>query len=229
MNMRLIGVAAAGLLLAACAGQPVRPELSAAEVAAAENAQRIREHALAALPAWSLAGRVAVSNHGKGGSGRIEWRQDGAQFRVSLSAPVTRQSWQLVGTPGQAQLDGVDGGPRSGPDARLLLLEATGWDIPVEALGAWLRGTRAPSLGPARVEYGADGLPWRIEQGGWSIQFQWPQPEEPVPGDTGQASDPATAPRLPSRIDASRDQARVKLIVDQWVVDAWSVDPWSGT
>lgn len=196
---------ALGLLLVGCAGAPLRPAISAADVAAAEASQVQRESALARTPDWSMAGRVAVSNAGKGGSGRIEWRQDGPRYLITLSAPVTRQGWQLSGDADAARLEGLEGGPRSGPDARLLLLVATGWDIPVVALGDWVRGARATALAPATIEYGTDGLPRRIDQDGWTIEYRW-APDAAVDGETA----------LPIRVDAIRGEARVKLIVDEW-------------
>lgn len=198
------------LLLVGCAGAPLRPALPPSGVAAAEAAQLSREQALAAMPEWSLSGRVAVSNAGKGGSGRIEWDQHGHGYRITLSAPVTRQGWQLTGDADAARLEGLDGGPRSGPDARLLLLAATGWDIPVVALADWVRGARAPELATARIEYGTDGLPRRVEQDGWTIDYRW----------AADATTTEVGRALPSRIDASRGDARVKLLVDQWLTDA---------
>ena len=199
--------AALALVLGACSVAPVKPELTPSQRAAAEAAQVQREQHLRARQDWSLVGRIAVSNNGKGGSGRIEWNQQGPQYRVALSAPVTRQGWLLSGDAGGAVLEGLEGGPRSGPDARSLLLTATGWDIPVTALSEWIRGARAQALGPARISYGANGLPWSIEQGGWLIEYRWPE--------SGQAVAPEAVP-LPSRIDASRDRASVKLLVDEW-------------
>lgn len=205
--IRRLAIFAAVLLLAACTAAPVRPDLDPAQVAAAEAAQARREQALRAQQDWSLAGRIAVSNRGKGGSGRIDWTQNGPNYRIALSAPVTRQGWLLSGDADHALLEGLEGGPRSGPDARQLLLGATGWDIPVTALAEWVRGARAQALGPARITYGVDGLPWSIEQGGWLIEYQWPEldPAAPVPG-----------LRLPSRLEATRGEATVKLLVDQW-------------
>ncbi|MGQ4660056.1 lipoprotein insertase outer membrane protein LolB [Lysobacter sp. F6437] len=200
-------IAALALLLGACTPAPVRPDLTAAQIAVAEAAQVQREQDLRMRRDWSLVGRIAVSNRGKGGSGRIEWSQHGAQYEVALSAPVTRQGWRLSGDAGHALLEGLEGGPRTGPDARLLLLEATGWDIPVQALAEWIRGARARSLGPARIQYDANGLPWSIEQGGWLIEYQWPQPDPATPA--------GTTP-LPARLDATRGEASVKLLVDEW-------------
>ncbi len=206
MTTRRVLAIAVAALLSACVAQPVREALPPAQSAAAEAQQVAREAALRREPAWSLQGRIAVSNGRNGGSGRIEWVQQGDQFDVSLSAPVTRQSWRLVGSPGLARLEGLDGGPREGPDAAILLREATGWEIPVSALADWVRGGRAPGAGAAGVSYGQDGRLLRMEQGGWTINYHWPQPG---------AQSGASAP-LPARLDARRGEASVRLIVDQW-------------
>jgi len=200
--------------VSACAGQPVRqaPPIAAA---AALAAQETRESALQADPDWSLAGRVALSNGRQGGSGRLDWQQAGSRYAVSLSAPVTRQSWRLRGDPAGAVLEGLDGGTRHGADPGLLLLESTGWEIPVAALPDWLRGVRAPAQGPAALAFGADGRLATMEQGGWRIAYaDWR-----LPAADPQA--PATAPvALPHRIEATRGQARVRLVVDAWGDDA---------
>lgn len=207
------GIAFLLLLLAACVATPVRPDLGPAQLAAAEAAQHAREQAVRAQRDWSLTGRIAVSNEGKGGSGRIEWNQTGPRYHIALSAPVTRQSWHLFGGAGVARLEGLEGGPRTGPDARMLLLSTTGWDIPMVALAEWARGARAQALGPARIQYGSNGLPWRIEQDGWAIEYEWPQADALI----------GTAAR-PSRVDAVRGNARVKLIIDQWHRDQGGTD-----
>ena len=201
MNYWIIATLALGL--AGCASQPRRVELPPMQQQAAEAGQLAREAALHADATWSLSGRIAVTNGREGGSGRVEWQHSGDRYEVLLSAPVTRQSWQLTGDARQAQLAGLEGGVRTGADAGALLREATGWDIPVLALAEWVRGARASGLGDARIRYDAAGLPLHIEQGGWQIDYTWP----------AQASGLAT---LPTRIDARRGDARVKLIIDRW-------------
>lgn len=192
--------------LAACTSRPIRSELPPAQREAAESAQAAREAALRADPSWSLAGRIAVSTGRGGGSGRIDWRQAGERYEVSLSAPITRQSWRLSGDVSGAVLEGLEGGPRGGADAAAVLHEATGWDIPILALSDWVRGARSDALGPADVEFGADGRLSRIEQGGWTIDYRWPESSD---GSAG-------SPVLPSRLDARRGEAKVRLIVDEW-------------
>jgi len=184
--------------LAACASGPSREALPPIEgTPVAHQAQR--ESALAAMPAWSLSGRLAISNGKDGGSGRIEWRQDGPRFDVTLSAPVTRQSWRVTGGDGDAVLEGLEGGTRTGPDAGALVFEATRWRIPVDALVRWLRGSGSPD---AALAYAADGRLQRLTDAGWVVDYaDWRRV-----GDV----------ELPGRIEARQGEARVRLVVDDW-------------
>lgn len=224
---RIAALAVCAMVLAACTVQPVRKAPPVA-VDQARQTQLDREAALDRDSRWSLQGRVALSNGRDGGSGRIEWQQVGPRYAVTLSAPITRQSWRLSGGAGEVLLEGLDGGPRHGSDPAQLLRASTGWDIPVLALTAWLRGARAQGLGPAQLQFGVDGHLLRIEQGGWVIEYRdWRLP--PVAqGDVAvsEADDVAgevaalTAVALPHWLEATRGEARVRLIVDQWGADA---------
>ena len=210
MSRRLMPVAL--LALAGCATVGTPPPAAPGDIGAFEAAQREREAALGlatgdcGTPAWSMTGRVALSNGRDGGSGRIDWRQAAGSASVTLSAPVTRQSWTLRASPSGATLEGVPNGPLAGPDAETLLRETTGWQIPVAALGCWMRGARAGvAVGEASIAYGVDGNPLHIEQGGWRIEFDgWGE-------DAGQ--------RVPARVNAQRGQDRVRLVVDLWGVE----------
>lgn len=225
---RLALVGACVVLLAACTAQPVRkaPPVAATK---AQQTQLAREAALRADTHWSLRGRVALSNGDDGGSGRIDWQQAAARYAVSLSAPITRQSWRLSGDGRSALLEGLEGGPRHGRDPARLLQLSTGWRIPVIALASWLRGARADALGPARLQFGVDGRLLRIEQGGWTIEYRdWRLPQAAggevtdIPGKPGVAAarDQTGAVALPHWLQATRGTARVRLVVDHWGADA---------
>ena len=194
--------------LAGCGSMATRQAPPAAQVhATSEPAlETARLAVLDTLPAWSFQGRVAISKGRNGGSGRIDWQQQGEAYQVGQAAPVTRQSWQLSGGAGQpVRLDGLEGGPRSGTDAGQLLLQATGWDIPVEQLAAWVRGMPASgAIAPAYQGYDIEGLPRVLEQDGWRIDYlDWYPPVE-------------GRPALPRRIEAVNGDAKVRLIVDEW-------------
>jgi outer membrane lipoprotein LolB len=206
---RRLAVLCGCLVLAGCVSVPERTPaavLSGPAREAALAAQSAREEVLAATPAWSLEGRVAIARGTEGGNGRIDWQQQGDRFVVSLSAPVTRQSWRLIGDHARARLEGVEGGPREGVDASQLLLEATRLEVPVAALASWVRGARADSarFGPAEAGFDADGRLVRLEQAGWTIDYMDWAPAE------------GARPVLPQRLAAERGDARVRLVVDAW-------------
>jgi outer membrane lipoprotein LolB len=192
---RWIAAGLLALLATACTTPAPRRGSDAALLAA----QSAREAMLAEQDNWSMAGRLSVSADGDGGNGRIEWRQSGGDFEIRLSAPVTRKSWRLLSQGGKATLEGLEGGPRAGNDAEALLLEATGWRIPIDALGAWARGARA--RGPATVEFTPAGLPALISQQGWQVEYrEWD----------------AAEPARPRRVFARQGEATVRLVVESW-------------
>jgi outer membrane lipoprotein LolB len=190
--------------LVACAVQPVRQSPRSPATEAQVQAQQQRAAVLAAHPHWTMQGRVALSNGRQGGSGRIDWQQDGPSYSVSLSAPITRQSWRLSGDDRSARLEGLEGGTREGNDAEALLRDATGWVIPVSALGAWVRGNAAPELPAAELAFDAQGHLAELRQGGWTIDYSDWQVQ------------PAVGVELPRRLNAAQGEARVRLVVDGW-------------
>lgn len=207
---RLAGIAfAAALLLSACTAPAPRSALPPLAQPPGQHQQR-REAVLALQAAWSMQGRVALSNGRDGGSGRIDWRQEGDHYEVSLSAPVTRQSWRISGDDAHARLEGLGDGPLEGDDPSALLHEATRWDIPVTALASWVRGARADAArhGEAHLAFGADGRLAALEQAGWTVHYS--------------AWQAGTGVELPGRLDATRGSAKLRLVVDAW--DAGATD-----
>jgi outer membrane lipoprotein LolB len=123
----------------------------------------------------------------------------GDDFDIVLAAPITHQSWRLQRKAGRVRIDGVEGGSREGADAESLLLETTGWRIPVSALASWVRGAR--SSGAGSVAYDGNGLPLRLEQDNWVIDYRGWNSEDPP---------------LPVKLFARQGDASVRLIVDRW-------------
>ncbi|MFC6839998.1 lipoprotein insertase outer membrane protein LolB [Xanthomonas theicola] len=201
---------AALLALAGCSSLAPRqapPVAIAPPGEVVRQADAARAAWLAAHPNWSFQGRVAITKGRNGGSGRIDWKQRQRQYQVELSAPVTRQSWRLTGDSHRegGRLEGLEGGPREGQDAQRLLLEATGWEIPVNLLPDWVRGqVAADAATPEQVGYDAEGRLQTLRQMGWEIQFQeWYPPSD-------------GRPALPRRIEARSGDAKVRLLLDQW-------------
>lgn len=199
---------AAAFLLSGCA--TTAATRTAPPLTADVQAERQRERAewLSLYATWSFTGRAAISRGDKGGSGRIEWEQrDLHRYSIALSAPVTRQSWRLIGDlhSEAGRLEGLEGGPRDGEFAEELLLQATGWEVPLQQLGSWVRGAPAAEYPVESVEYDGQGRPALLRQAGWTVRY------------TAWRPGPAGQPDLPARIEAESGDARVKLQIDDWV------------
>ncbi|MEO6689206.1 MAG: lipoprotein insertase outer membrane protein LolB [Dokdonella sp.] len=188
------------VLLTACAGQHVKQSLPDAGGLAH---QIVREQTLAAQTAWTLRGRLGVSDGHDGGSGSLEWSQRDHQFRFSVHAPVTGKTWTLSGGPGHVVLEGLREDAIAGEDASTLLERELGWRVPVTELVSWARGARAP--GEARIEFRADGLPAQIDQAGWKVQFL--------------DYDERRSPPLPSKVFASKGSYKVRLSIREWTLE----------
>lgn len=189
------------VLLAACA--PVRVKPNAIATPAALAAQQTRESELAPRTRWTIAAQIGVSNGREGGSGDLEWHQDGANYSFTVRAANGRVV-RLDGDADRAVLEGVDDKPLVDSDPERLLRERVGWDVPIAALRDWVRGLRASS-GQAEMTFSDADLPATMQQGGWQIEYRdW---------FTGRN------PPLPKRVFATSGKNRVKLSIQSWSFD----------
>ncbi|QWT18593.1 lipoprotein insertase outer membrane protein LolB [Bacillus sp. NP157] len=186
-------------LLAACA--PTRPVVHREGDVVTMGQQEQREHDLADTSHWTLQGKLSVSDGENSGSGTLTWRQDGERYDFTVRAPVTGRSFRLTGGPEGAQLEGLDGGTRSGPDAETLMAQAVGWQIPMVELKRWVLGLRADG-GPADIRFGDDKLPSQLVQDGWTVDYrQW---------------DATRQPPMPVKVFAEKPPFKVRLAIEDW-------------
>lgn len=180
------------LVLTGCAAVPRAPE-------PIDASQRKAE--LLALASWRMTGSVAVSVNGEGASARLAWRQAGEKSELSLSGPLGVGALRAVFDPGDLSLEDGRGNSLHGDEARALLSDRLGTEIPLAALRYWVLGLPEPGT-PAQESIGPDGRPTRIEQAGWLVAID------------RYATDVAGG--LPTRLSASKDGARIKLAVSHW-------------
>ncbi len=190
----LVALAISALVLSACAPQRLRPD------AAGLDEQDRREALLAPMSNWQLVGRLGVSDGSDSGSGSLTWSQQGDTYRFELHAPVTGKTWLLSGDASQAKLQGLRDTTVVGDDAASLLRRELGWRVPVAELAWWARGMRAP--GTADLSLRPDGLPARIVQAGWQVDFL--------------DYDETQQPALPRKLFAESGNYKVRLAIQRW-------------
>lgn len=201
MSIRI--VVRVGLLLclaglAACA--PLRVRQNPQSLAA----QAARESSLSMQTHWKLTAHIGVSDGNDGGSGQLEWRQDGDRFSFTVHAPVTGRTWKLSGDSVHAVLEGVDPQPDTDSDAQRLLKQRLGWDVPLNDLASWVRGLRA-SHGQPTLVFDAQNLPAVLNQDGWKVEYRdWFTDRTPA---------------LPRKLFASKGKAHVRMLIQNWSFD----------
>lgn len=186
-------------LLAACASVPPYED----DPTRAEKQARYEERAatLGSLERWVLDGKLAVSDGQDGGSGTLEWRNKPGLSELDFRGALGRGAWQLDIQPGYAVLNLANGESWESGDVSTLVREHVGWDVPVDALGWWVRGLAAPGR-IERRDLDEAGRMTHLSQHGWNVEY------ERYRDFSGLA--------LPTRVEARSGARQVKFVMRDW-------------
>lgn len=155
------------------------------------------------LAGWRMSGRVAVVVGEDGGSAGIDWRQTGATSDVALTGPLGVGSLRAVLAEDGLMLEDSAGERLQGAPAEALLQARLGAAVPFGHLRYWLLGSPAPGE-PYQPAPAAPGGPAAFEQGGWTVSIGRLEPSAGV--------------SLPTRLQVSREDTRLKLVVTGWTL-----------
>lgn len=163
---RLYAPLALMLLLASCA---TRPPLTDAEL---DREWRQHSERLVQLSHWEARGRIAVRMDEEGWTAGLHWRQEPSSWHIRLLAPLGRGRYDLRGNAAGVQLRTPDDQLLMAGDARTLLQDNLGWQIPVSGLAYWVRGLPAPGGTPEQRQLDEHGRLRELQQDGWHIQYE---------------------------------------------------------
>lgn len=191
----LLLLALLGSVLSGCASlrQPAAIDSASAN---AGWASRLQE--LGAAPGFETSGRIAVK--GGGLSGALRWQQQGEMFRLRIAGPFGAGATLIEGVPSRVKIKNKDVDLETSEPQRVLL-ERTGWPLPLDALRWWVLGIPAPGEALPAAQIDALGRPTEMQQRGWLLRY----------GDYREAK--ATA--LPGRIEASRGEWSATVIFEE--------------
>ena len=197
IDLRIVWLTAVMLSVGGCA---LRPTVPGTSVPWAERRAR-----LVALSTWQASGRIAVKSDAGGGQGSVRWQQAETRSVVRVSGPFgagayeiawDRDAVEIIGRAGDAQL------AYAGPNAAEKFLHAQlGWSFPAMSLRYWILGVPDPGH-KSRERFDDNGWLAGIEQDGWSIAYDDFEIRNEI--------------WLPRKVVLNNDQARVRLIVDEW-------------
>ncbi len=186
-----LAVAALVATLSGCAA--LVPDTGAVPAAAIEAREPVA--------AFELEGRMAAADGERAASGPVHWVHSPTGDQWTLFSPLGQIVGQLVSTPSGAIALTADGRRITGDNVETLLPELLGLPAPVRGLAHWVQA--APREGATVLQRDRFGRPARISDAGWIVDYHEYADEDPL------------AP--PRRIDASWGEARIRLIIDQWI------------
>jgi len=152
-----------------------------------------------ALPEWQASGRFALRYGDTNEQGVLVWRQQGPRYTLLITSPWAQGGVQLEASPQGAQLRTEDGQLRYGDDADALLAQYVGWQLPVSALGYWLRALPQPNA-HFQGRWDAHGRLTHLHQHGWDIAY--------TRYDAGGTR--------PTKLVLTRTDLEARLVIDEW-------------
>jgi outer membrane lipoprotein LolB len=185
------------LLLTACASMRRAPAPAGTVVPGPASSWDARLATLQQAQSWDLAGRVAVAVGTQGWQASLDWRQRGADSEVHLAGPLGIGASVLRLTAAGLSVDGAP----PGVSALGQLQARLGFALPLAELRYWVLGVPEPGP-PFSLERDAEDRALHLTQVDWNIDYDR---YAAVDGDW-----------LPARLALTRDDVRVRLVVEHW-------------
>jgi len=190
------------LILSACSLTPRQPPPESGVSDARSKLQwQSHQAELQAFTQWTLVGKIGIRAAKESNAAQVNWQQQNEYFKINLSGPFGQGAAELSGTfesvllkiAGQQELQ------TNQPEA--VLLEQTGWDIPIKPLLYWIKGMPSPGQ-KASFELDAEGRLSRLTQAQWQLEYTGYQQLESL--------------WLPKKIQLYRDQVKLTLVIKGW-------------
>ena len=189
------------LVLAGCQTLP-RAVAPVSDGSPPEIAFADRQARFADIDTWTLRGRSALSNDGRGWNGTISWEQRGTALDLRFLAPLGAGTLRIQGDGELMHVQASDGTDFLTTDPDLELARFLGVEVPVTAMRWWVLGVPVPGVEAHEVELDEAGRAVSMTQAGWLVSY----PRYTERG--GQI--------IPGIVVAERAGTRVRLIIDRW-------------
>lgn len=148
---------------------------------------------------FALNGRISVRHDGARDSAGLRWVHDASSDEVLLLNPLGQTAVRVYRDQQQATLD--DGERHfQEADVEALMTRVLGWSLQLDELHHWALGRAAD--GPALIERDALGRLKVLRQDGWEVRYLEYAEEKPD--------------SLPKRMQLTRENLQVTLLMDEW-------------
>ncbi|MGB9429835.1 MAG: lipoprotein insertase outer membrane protein LolB [Gammaproteobacteria bacterium] len=197
--MRLRGWYLAATLLTGCASVPGTAPVGPPN----ENAWQVRRAQLVKLADWELQGRIGIVTAKNGGSGSMDWTQQGDKLAFNFRGPFGAGTLEVRGDSGILWVRSSRGDDFITSDPERDFAERLHVPLPVLSMRYWMVGLPDPNL-PFTKAVDARGQLVMLVQRGWRVDYQ----------DYAEFG----AYDLPTRLLIRRDPVRIKVAINEWQV-----------
>lgn len=117
---------------------------------------------------WDLSGKIGITTPNESVAGFIQWKQNGKDFDIYVSGPLSVGSARIEGNASSISL--TRGGKTvQGINPQELIYQELGWFFPIENLPFWLKGKVAP-YSKAKTQADNKQLS-QIKQDAWQVDY----------------------------------------------------------
>lgn len=186
------------LLLSDCATHPAAPSAPPPVRSWAQRQPLLQSTA----NHFTLNGRLAATHATQGVSAGLHWQQQGSDAQLSLSGPLGFGGARVSLSAESIVIRTSDGHELSGDAATTELSRLLGFEPPLQSLRFWVVGVPDPAGSAAVPTLDDQQRLTRLSQDGWSIVYD--------------AYMPVTGQWLPRRLTITRQDLRLRLVIDDW-------------
>lgn len=205
-HLRAALLLAGASVLAACATLSGREPSGAAN----EAAWAARLTRLAALDSWELSGRVGVVTAKDGGSGSLDWKQQGQELSFDFRGPLGAGAVHMQGDAQALHVQSSRGDDFVTTDPEQDFTSHLHMPMPVLSMRYWLLGVPDPGA-PYDKTVDARGEPITLRQRDWRVEYQEYAEVRGL--------------NLPVRFTLTRGEVRIKVAVNEWNLAPTAASP----
>ena len=161
----------------------------------------VRRAALQARDQFDLSGRIAVAAAQEGFSARLRWEQKGTRSQLALDGPLGVGGVRITADGSSLNVMNSRGQQLDSDAARDEMTAKLGFEPPISSLRYWVLGVPDPAH-PADEVLDNEQRLATLKQDGWQIDYT--------------AYSTVRGQWLPSKLTLTREDVRVRLLVDGW-------------
>lgn len=160
--------------------------------------------AVAEIGDFTASARVAFQATDRGASAKLRWRERGGRYSLVVEPPLGGGTFMIRERAQGVELVTADGSIDASATPEALVEKHLDMTLPVSGVRYWMKGVPDPAVEVAYLSLDDEGRARDLEQSRWRVSVL----EYTLVDGTA----------LPRRLFLSRDDVKVRIVVDRWSI-----------